>query len=188
MGQITLIWVSKNQYMQYRPRKIFVLSSPTAFEAFTLLQFPPFPTPQFPIAQSQPGRHRIPEESRPNKVTMEGTDESFRLHLAVVVLPHVEGQHMFPVAGRFSCEGILCIIRELEPEHTVPDDFLGGDDPTDIEQHANAEALLRSLGRPGWISLRDLVAASTKGRVRYTVPRFGAKYLMACIVHFLYPL
>lgn len=54
-------------------------------------------------------------------------------------------------------------MRELDPERKILDDFSGGDEPTEIEPRGKAEALLRELGRTGWISLAHSVAANVNG-------------------------
>lgn len=86
-----------------------------------------------------------------------------RLHLAAAVLSHVQGQRIFAFAGRFSWDKILAIMRELDPQRILPDDFLGGDDPAEVVPRGKAEALLRELGRTGWTSLADSVAANVNG-------------------------
>lgn len=90
-------------------------------------------------------------------------EDMARLHLAAAVLSHVQSQRIFAFAGRFSWDKILAIMRELDPERKLPNDFSGGDDPTEIGPRGKAEALLKSLGRTGWTSLADSVAANVNG-------------------------
>lgn len=84
------------------------------------------------------------------------------LHVAGGLLPHVQDQRIFAFAGRYSWDAMLEVMRGLDPQRELPDDFSGGEDPNEILPRAKAEALLRELGRPGWTSFADSVAANVK--------------------------
>lgn len=83
-----------------------------------------------------------------------------RLHVAAAVLDHVKDKRIFGFAGRFSWDEILDILREAAPGRKVPDNFSGGSDPNEIEPRDEAEQLLRDLGRPGWVSLKESILAN----------------------------
>lgn len=85
-----------------------------------------------------------------------------RLHVAGALLPHVQDQRIFAFAGRYSWDKIMEIMRGLDPQRKLPENFSGGEDPNEIEPRPKAEALLRELGRPGWTSLADSIAANVK--------------------------
>lgn len=89
--------------------------------------------------------------------------DAARLHVAAAILPHVEGKRIFAFANRFNWDKVLALLRKMAPERQFPDDFSGGEDPIEIGPRDEAEKLLRDLGRPGWTSLEDTVAANIQG-------------------------
>ncbi|KAK5057464.1 hypothetical protein LTR84_011464 [Exophiala bonariae] len=87
-------------------------------------------------------------------------EDTALLHVAAGLLPSVKDQRIFAFADRFNWDAVLDVMRTLEPGRNLPDNFSGGRDPNEIEPRAKAENLLKVLGRPGWTSLRDSVAAN----------------------------
>ena len=85
------------------------------------------------------------------------------LHVAAGMLAHVHDQRIFAFGGRFSWDKILKIMRTLDPNRQIPDDFSGGEDPNEIAPRPQAERLLQELGRTGWTSLADSISANVKG-------------------------
>lgn len=84
------------------------------------------------------------------------------LHVAAALLTRVQDQRIFAFGGRFSWDAILDIMRTLDPKRDLPDNFSGGEDPNEIEPRPKAEKLLQELGRLGWTSLKDSIAANVK--------------------------
>ena len=84
------------------------------------------------------------------------------LHVAGALLPHVQDQRIFAFAGHYSWDKVLDIMRGLDPQRELPEHFSGGEDANVIVPAPKAEALLRELGRPGWTSLANTIAASVK--------------------------
>lgn len=84
------------------------------------------------------------------------------LHVAGAILPHVQDQRIFAFADQFSWDKVLKIMREIDPSRNLPEDFSGGDDPNVIVPRPKAEKLLQELGRPGWTSLKESVAANVQ--------------------------
>lgn len=82
------------------------------------------------------------------------------MHIAAGLLTHVHDQRIFAFADRFNWDAVLDVMRALEPERNIPDNFRAGRDPNEIEPRPKAEKLLQELGRPGWTSLADSVAAN----------------------------
>ncbi|KEF62907.1 uncharacterized protein A1O9_00881 [Exophiala aquamarina CBS 119918] len=85
------------------------------------------------------------------------------LHVAAALLTRIQDQRIFAFGGRFSWDAILDAMRRLDPERNLPDNFSGGEDPNEIEPRQKAEELLQELGRPGWTSLKNSIAANIKG-------------------------
>lgn len=56
----------------------------------------------------------------------------------------------------------LEIMRKLDPKRELPKNFSGGKDSNVILPATKAEKLLQELGRPGWTSLEDSIAANVK--------------------------
>lgn len=83
-----------------------------------------------------------------------------RLHVAAAVLDHVKDKRIFGFAGRFNWDEVLDIFREAAPGRKVPDNFSSGADPNEIGPRDEAEQLLRDLGRPGWVSLKESILAN----------------------------
>ncbi|KAM5347337.1 hypothetical protein ACJ41O_010342 [Fusarium nematophilum] len=83
-----------------------------------------------------------------------------RLHVASAILPDVKEERIFASAERFSMDKILGIFRKNFPGRKFLDDFNGGDDPNEIKLQARAEAILRNLGRQGWVPLEDSMLAT----------------------------
>ncbi|KAF4472987.1 aldehyde reductase 2 [Fusarium albosuccineum] len=84
-------------------------------------------------------------------------EDTGRLHVAAVALPHVQEQRIFGFAERFSWDVILEILRKNQPDREFPANFSGGEDPNEIQPRGKAEQLLRELGRPGWTSLDESI-------------------------------
>ncbi|KAF4468631.1 Aldehyde reductase [Fusarium albosuccineum] len=89
-------------------------------------------------------------------------EDTALLHVAGAVLPHVQSQRIFAFAGRFNWDTVLDEMRALDPKRKLTAHFSGGEDPNEIVPRAKAEKLLRELGRPGWTSLKDTIAATVK--------------------------
>ena len=82
--------------------------------------------------------------------------------MAAGILPNVQDQRIFAFAGRFCWDAVLDIMREMDPERELAENFSGGEDPNEFPPREKAEKLLRELGRPGWTSLADSIAANVK--------------------------
>ncbi|KAM5347407.1 hypothetical protein ACJ41O_010412 [Fusarium nematophilum] len=91
-----------------------------------------------------------------------GVEDAALLHVAAGLLPNIQDQRIFAFAGRFSWDAVIDIMRELDPQRKLPEHFSGGEDPNEIEPRDKAEKLLQELGRPGWTSLADSIAANVK--------------------------
>ncbi|RTE80695.1 hypothetical protein BHE90_004796 [Fusarium euwallaceae] len=89
--------------------------------------------------------------------------DTARLHVAAAILSDVKEERIFAFAERFSWDKVLTLLREAHPNRTFPDDFSAGDDPHEIQGRDRAENLLRILGQPGWISLKDAVVENIDG-------------------------
>ncbi|KAF4993441.1 hypothetical protein FDECE_13407 [Fusarium decemcellulare] len=89
-------------------------------------------------------------------------EDTALLHVAGAVLPHVQSQRIFAFAGRFNWDTVLDEMRALDPKRKLTAHFSDGEDPNEIVPRAKAEKLLRELGRPGWTSLKDTIAATVK--------------------------
>ncbi|KAI1811310.1 hypothetical protein GGS20DRAFT_563628 [Poronia punctata] len=91
-----------------------------------------------------------------------------RLHVAAAILDSVRGRRIFGFASRYNWDMILGILRKLladDPDKLarIPADFSGGEDPNEIEPRAEAERILKELGRPGWTSLEESIADAVEG-------------------------
>lgn len=80
-----------------------------------------------------------------------------RLHVAAAVFDHVKDRRIFGFADRFNWDEILDILRKAAPNKEFPANFSSGSDANEIKPRAEAEKLLRDLGRPGWVSLEETV-------------------------------
>jgi hypothetical protein len=80
-----------------------------------------------------------------------------RLHVAAAVFDHIKDRRIFGFAGRFNWDEILDILRKAAPNKEFPANFSSGSDANEIKPRAEAEQLLRDLGRPGWVSLEETV-------------------------------
>lgn len=89
-------------------------------------------------------------------------EDAAALHVAGALLPHVQDQRIFAYGGRFSWDAILEIMRKLDTKRKIPENFSSGHDPNEIEPRPKAEKLLWELGRPGWTSLANSIAANVK--------------------------
>ncbi|KAF4964778.1 hypothetical protein FSARC_7377 [Fusarium sarcochroum] len=89
--------------------------------------------------------------------------DSARLHVAAAILEDVKDQRIFAYSERLSWNNILAILRKARPDSTLPADFSNGHDPHKIVPRDKAEALLRILGRPGWIGLEECVKETIEG-------------------------
>ncbi|KAM6536195.1 hypothetical protein FALCPG4_002209 [Fusarium falciforme] len=83
-----------------------------------------------------------------------------RLHVAAAVFDHIKERRIFGFAGRFNWDEILDILRKVAPNKEFPTNFSSGSDANEIKPRAEAEQLLRDLGRPGWVSLEETVLAN----------------------------
>lgn len=83
-----------------------------------------------------------------------------RLHVAAAVFDHIKERRIFGFAGRFNWDEILDILRKAAPNKEFPANFSSGSDANEIKPRAEAEQLLRDLGRPGWVSLEETVLAN----------------------------
>ncbi|WAO87457.1 Epimerase domain-containing protein [Fusarium falciforme] len=83
-----------------------------------------------------------------------------RLHVAAAVFDHIKERRIFGFAGRFNWDEILDILRKVAPNKEFPANFSSGSDANEIKPRAEAEQLLRDLGRPGWVSLEETVLAN----------------------------
>lgn len=86
--------------------------------------------------------------------------------MAAALLPHVQDRRIFAYAGHFNWDTILDIMRALDPKRKILDNFLDGDGPKEIEPRPKAEKLLQELGRSGWTSLVDSIAANVAANVK----------------------
>ncbi|KAJ4244729.1 hypothetical protein NW762_014304 [Fusarium torreyae] len=89
--------------------------------------------------------------------------DSARLHVAATILEDIKDQRIFAYSERFSWDKILAMLREACPGSILPHDFSGGHDPHEIVPRDKAEALLRLLGRPGFIGLEESVKETING-------------------------
>ncbi|EEU37848.1 uncharacterized protein NECHADRAFT_54734 [Fusarium vanettenii 77-13-4] len=80
-----------------------------------------------------------------------------RLHVAAAVFDHIKERRIFGFADRFSWDEILDILRKAAPNKEFPANFSSGSDANEIKPRAEAEQLLRDLGRPGWVSLEETI-------------------------------
>ncbi|KAJ3544014.1 hypothetical protein NM208_g3266 [Fusarium decemcellulare] len=80
-----------------------------------------------------------------------------RLHFAAAISPNVKDQRIFAVAGGFSWNSILDILRAYEPDREFSVNFSGGIDPNEILPSVKAERLLQDIGFPGWTSLEESI-------------------------------
>jgi hypothetical protein len=80
-----------------------------------------------------------------------------RLHVAAAVFDHIKDRRIFGFAGRFNWDEILDILRKAAPNKEFPANFSSGSDANEIKPRAEAEQLLRDLGRPVWVSLEETV-------------------------------
>lgn len=84
------------------------------------------------------------------------------LHVAAGLFPHVQDQRIFGFAGPWSWDRCLEIMRKLNPERELRENFSGGTNTCTIVPAAKAKKLLQELGRPGWKSLRESIAENVK--------------------------
>ncbi|KAJ3541096.1 hypothetical protein NM208_g443 [Fusarium decemcellulare] len=85
--------------------------------------------------------------------------DTARLHVAAGILADVRDQRIFAYAERFNWDIVLDILRKYKPNQVYPDNFSGGIDPNEVPRD-EAEKMLRALGRPGWVGLKESVRDS----------------------------
>ena len=84
--------------------------------------------------------------------------DTARLHLIGLVSPDVESERIFAFAEPYNFHDIFTIIKELYPEWKAPPDHSNNDrDLSIVKGQARALALLQTLGRDGFIGLRQSI-------------------------------
>lgn len=85
------------------------------------------------------------------------------LHVAALLDPGVQNERILGFAAPFTWRKILGIMRKERPDAKLPEDYPA--EGEDIMKVANArgEALLRSLGQPGYASLETAIKENLKG-------------------------
>ncbi|KAH6613138.1 NAD dependent epimerase/dehydratase [Boeremia exigua] len=89
-----------------------------------------------------------------------------RLHVAGLIDPATENERIFAYAGPYSINEFFDIFADIVPGYKAPQDIAGLDFPlAEIGPRGKAEALLKKLGRPGFMGLAETVASSVQTRV-----------------------
>ncbi|KAH0559592.1 hypothetical protein GP486_003895 [Trichoglossum hirsutum] len=105
---------------------------------------------------------RFPMEIVPSQHYVDVKDTAL-LHVAALVDPEVRNERILAFAAPFTWSKILGILREARPDAKIPDDDPAeGRDITNVS-NTRGEALLRSLGQPGWTSLESAIKDNLKG-------------------------
>ncbi|KAF9640013.1 hypothetical protein BFW01_g11819 [Lasiodiplodia theobromae] len=79
------------------------------------------------------------------------------LHVAALTLPDVESQRIFAMARHTNGQEIVQELRLLFPGHEFPDAPDAECDRSVVPPIDKAEALLKTLGYPGWTTLREAI-------------------------------
>lgn len=75
---------------------------------------------------------------------------------------HVQNQRIFGFAHIFTWDGVLDILREIDPERKLPAKFSNIRCRNTIVRRPQAEQLLKDMGLPGFIGLRETVAENIR--------------------------
>ena len=84
------------------------------------------------------------------------------MHVAAGVHPDVQGQRIFGFAHPYTWDQALDIMRKVDPQRKLRENFDSAVGNVTVEPRAKAEKLLRDLGRPGWMSFEETVLANIK--------------------------
>lgn len=88
-----------------------------------------------------------------------------RLHAIALLAPNVKSERIFAFAGPLNLTEVLSTLRELRPDHKLPDPPADeGQDFTEIVPAARAEKLLQDFfGQKGWTPYKQSIAAGIRG-------------------------
>lgn len=82
--------------------------------------------------------------------------------MAAAIHPDVKTERIFGVAGPFSWDSVLEVLRKQNPERKFMDNFSGGDSGIVYKDRPRSEQLLRDLGVEGFISLEETVREASE--------------------------
>lgn len=85
------------------------------------------------------------------------------LHVAGLIHPDVDGERIFAYDGTYTFNDWLGLFRKFAPDKTFPDDMPGLDRSfSRIEGRDRSEALLKDLGRSGFVGLEETLRANVE--------------------------
>lgn len=90
-------------------------------------------------------------------------EDTALLHVAAAIMPDVQNQRIFGSAERSNWDTVLDVMRLIDPDRTLPENFNGGRLEREIEPRGKAEQLLKALGRQGFKSLEQSVKENLIG-------------------------
>ncbi|KII83904.1 hypothetical protein PLICRDRAFT_118643 [Plicaturopsis crispa FD-325 SS-3] len=93
--------------------------------------------------------------------------DTARLHVAALTLPSTDapGYRLWGAAEPFTWNQLLGIVRKLRPDRDLPEHFAWETTPNLSKiDNARSTALLKELGREGWIGIEESVEGNIEGR------------------------
>jgi len=89
--------------------------------------------------------------------------DTARIHLAALVEPDVQNERLWALAGTFTLNEILGILRTFPNNSKIPKDIDECGIPTEIQvDNSRSTELLKRQGRSGWVSLKDSLSELSK--------------------------
>ncbi|RDW88391.1 hypothetical protein BP6252_00423 [Coleophoma cylindrospora] len=91
--------------------------------------------------------------------------DTARLHVAGLINPDVQNERIFAFTEPFNFSDVMQIIKEIEPDHKLPEETLTNDrDLSEVAEIPRAIELLKEFGRDGFIPLKQSIIDALASR------------------------
>ncbi len=105
-------------------------------------------------------------KANPEAVYYVHVQDVARLHVAGLIHPATSGERIFAFAAPYSINEFFDIFSKVVPGYRAREKLAGLDFPlAEIGPRRNAEALLKDLGRPGFVGLEETITDSVQTRI-----------------------